>query len=334
MRDLIRASALAGYVDLVRELGGDPAPILAATRLRAELLGNTDAYIPFRSMARVIDLAAAELDRPDFSLCLAARQNIQILGPIALIARHSRTTRDALHGIAQHMGDYSPALRIALDDATGQQTRFTFEVLVPGIPSHAQIYQLGLGVSLGIFRLLMGSGFRPLLVSIPHAEPAHRDRYERFFDCRVRFDSDYAGLVLPSAELDRHRGAHDPDVREHVTRYLDAEGPADDVVVAQVRHLINRTLATGHATIRTVAAHLGLHPRTLQRWLAARDETFEAVLDEVRRERATAYLTQSTVSLGGVAAMLGYSQQSCLSRASMRWFGVPPSAVRAGRSGG
>jgi AraC-like DNA-binding protein len=331
MRDVIRASALEGYCELVRELGGDPQPILAASHLHADLLGSTEAYFPFRSMARVIERAAAELDCPDFSMRLAGRQNIQILGPIALIARYCPTTRDALHSIAEHLGSYSPALRIGLDGSDGPRTRYTFEVLVPGIPSLAQVYQLGLGVSLGIFRLLMGAGFRPLLVAIPHAKPDHCELYERFFDCRVQFDSDYAGVVLPSAELDRHRASHDRHVRDHVARYLDFETPADDDFVAQVRHLISRTLVTGHANIRTIAAHHGVHTRTLQRWLAMHDETFEALLDNVRREKATAYLMQSTVPLARIAAMLGYSQQSCLSRASTRWFGASPRAVRTAR---
>lgn len=303
--------------------------MLAVTSLRPELLGDPESYIPFRSMARVIERAAAQLDCPDFALRLAARQNIEILGPIALIARHSRTTREALEGIAQHMSNYSPALRIGLAPGGGPNTRYTFDVLVSGLLSHPQVYQLGLGVSLGILRLLVGAGFHPLLVTIPHARPTHSQLYERFFGCRVRFDADRAGMLVPTGELDRQRATHDPLVREHVARYLDDEGPADDDLVAKVRHLISRTLAVGQANSRTVAAHLGLHPRTFQRWLATDSQTFERLLDEVRREKAIGYLTRSSVSLDRIATLLGYSHQSCLSRASVRWFDTSPSAVRA-----
>ena len=40
----------------------------------------------------------------------------EILGPIALIARHSATSLEALRGIAQHMHNYSPALRIGVHE--------------------------------------------------------------------------------------------------------------------------------------------------------------------------------------------------------------------------
>jgi AraC-like DNA-binding protein len=328
MLDLIRASALKGYAELVRELGGDPRPILADSHVRPELLGNTEAYIPFRTVARVIDRAATELACPDFSLRLAARQSIEILGPIALIARHSPTARDALEGIAEHMGNYSPALRIGIEPSTSPQARYTFEVLVPSIPSLVQIYQLGLGVSLGIFRLLIGPSFRPVRVALP-TTPTAAAEHERFFGCPVAFDSDYAGLELTSADLDKRRSSDDPLVREHVARYLDAEGPADDDLVAQVIHLIDRTLSTGHANTTTIAAHLGLHPRTLHRWLAKRDETFERLLDNVRREKATHYLTESGMPLSRIAGLLGYSQQSCLTRSCIRWFDASPRDIRA-----
>lgn len=337
MLTLIRASALQGFDTLVRDLGGDPAPILATSHLRPRLLGNPEAYIPFRSVARVVERAAIELRCPDFSLRLATHQSIEILGPIALIARHSATSRAALSGIAEHMGNYSPALRLGLDPAGSDdggpgRTRFTFDAVVPGLPSHVQIYQLGLGVSLGIFRLLMGPGFSPLRVDFPHAAPDGApdivQAYERFFGRPVHFDAEYCGMQLRDADLDRRRSGDDPQVRAHVARFLDADGPADGDLAAQVRHLIGRTLPTGHATTVTVAAHLGLHTRTLQRWLAREGNTFEALLDDVRRERALRHLTGSDIPIGQIAARLGYSQQSALTRASLRWFGASPRRVR------
>ncbi len=64
MPDLIRASALFGYVDLLRELGGDPAPLLGDAGLRADLVGSAEAYIPFATMARLLDRAAGPPSRP------------------------------------------------------------------------------------------------------------------------------------------------------------------------------------------------------------------------------------------------------------------------------
>ena len=156
MDELIRASALQGFAELVRELGGDPVPLLAAVHLRVDLLGDTEAFVPFRAVARVVERAALELGCPDFALRLATRQSIEILGPVALIARHSATALDAVRSMGQYMHTHSPALRIGLEPLTGSSARYTFEVVVPGLASRAHVHELGLGVSLGVFRLLMG----------------------------------------------------------------------------------------------------------------------------------------------------------------------------------
>jgi AraC-like DNA-binding protein len=332
VNDLVRASALLNFDGLVRDLGGDPGPILTDAHLRADLLGDTDAYIPFRGLARVVERAATELACPDFALRLSMRQSIEILGPIALIARHSATSLEALRGIAQHMHNYSPALRIGVHELSAATTRYTFEVVVSGLPSHVQVHELGLGVSLGIYRLLIGPRFRPLRVAFPHAALSDPEVYRRFFGCPVDFNAECCAMDISNHDLARRRSADDRQVREHVSRYLESAGAQlGEDLTARVRHLVTRTLPTGHASAVTVSAHLGLHTRTLQRWLATEGTTFAGLVDDVRRERARHYLEESDLPLGQIATMLGYSQQSCLSRASVRWFAASPRAVRGAR---
>jgi AraC-like DNA-binding protein len=62
--------------------------------------------------------------------------------------------------------------------------------------------------------------------------------------------------------------------------------------------------------------------------LAKQGTAFENLLDDMRRERAKHDVKESDLPLGQIATMLGYSQQSCLSRASLRWFAAPPRTVR------
>jgi AraC-like DNA-binding protein len=330
VNDLVRATALYGFVGLVQALGGDPDTLLAKEQLHQERLGDPDAYLRFRSVARLMERAARDLDCPDFGLQLATRQSIEILGPIALIARHSATTFDALQSIADNMHIYSPALRIGLERYSETVARYTFAILAPGLPRRTQVNELGLGVSVGVFRLLNGSRFRPLRVSLPHAPSAAPATYRRFFGCAVKFDADHCGFDVRTEDVNRPRAHDDPRVREIVAQYLDERRSdhADADLVTHVRHLIGRTLPAGQATIVNIAAHLGVHPRSLQRWLTQSDNTFERLLDDVRREHAERYLMTSGLTLGQIARMLGYSEQSCLSRAALRWFGEPARAYR------
>ena len=81
------------------------------------------------------------------------------------------------------------------------------------------------------------------------------------------------------------------------------------------------------AIFKDVAAYLDDE----QRRLAEARTTFEDVLDRTRRELAEQYLRDTDMPLYQLARLLGYASPGSLSRASLRWFGRSPRAVRNGR---
>ncbi len=64
-----------------------------------------------------------------------------------------------------------------------------------------------------------------------------------------------------------------------------------------------------------------MSPRTLKRQLAATGTTFQAVLDELRRDRALMLLDRAELTLDEVADRLGYSDTANFTRAFKRWTG-------------
>lgn len=327
--DLIRASALQGFPELVSELGGDPDELLAAVRLSRAAVADTDAYISYRAVAHIVEHAASRLACPDFGLRLSTRQGVEIFGPIALIARHSATVGEALDGIAKHLRVYSPAIAIAVENLTEREQRLTFSILVPGLAVVAQANELSLGVAVRVFQIMAGSRFRPLRVAFPHTSISAPARYREFFGSAVTFEEDHCGFDFPSLVLEQPLARPDADVRDLAIRYLTSRGEAPPETLAeQVRRLIARALPTGNCSIGLVGGHLGVHPRTLQRKLREDGTSFAQLLDEVRRERAEHYLAESDLPMGQLALMLGYGEQSAFSRSCVRWFGASPRRVR------
>ncbi|MFM1816779.1 MAG: hypothetical protein RLZ98_3474, partial [Pseudomonadota bacterium] len=125
---LIRSSSLSGFVPLVRELGGDADRMLRRVRLRQQELAVEPAVIPYAAVVRLLDMAAAELDCDDFGLRLSQRQNLEILGPIAIIARNSATVGEALGSIGQFMSFYSPAVAIDIEPVGRSAAYLTFDL--------------------------------------------------------------------------------------------------------------------------------------------------------------------------------------------------------------
>ena len=112
MGSLIRAAAMRGYPELVRELGGDPAVFLARFGIPASAERSEDTFISFASLTRMLEATAEELVCPDFGLRLSGRQGLEILGPIAVIARNASTVLGGVEAIGRFLYIHSPALKL------------------------------------------------------------------------------------------------------------------------------------------------------------------------------------------------------------------------------
>jgi AraC-like DNA-binding protein len=94
-------------------------------------------------------------------------------------------------------------------------------------------------------------------------------------------------------------------------------------------------MAGGDASMQTVARLLNTSTRTLQRQLAAAGFSYQKLLDSTRHNAAVGYLADSSLSIGEVAYLLGYSEPSAFHRGFKRWNGGTPQAFRGspGRTG-
>ena len=96
----------------------------------------------------------------------------------------------------------------------------------------------------------------------------------------------------------------------------------------RVSEAIIRRLHQGEPRREDIASSLALADRTLQRRLHEEQTSFQELLDGARRELAGKYLADGQYSLGQVADLLGFVDQSNFFRACKRWFGVTPTQYR------
>lgn len=97
---------------------------------------------------------------------------------------------------------------------------------------------------------------------------------------------------------------------------------------ARVRAVLVQALGTAETGVTSVARRLTVHPRALQRRLAAEGTTFAALLDDVRREATHRYLTTTDLPMSRIAQLVDLAEQAVLTRCCRRWWGLPPTAVR------
>ena len=334
---MIRSSSLRGFGALVDQLGGDAVSLLRRFGIEEQLLQDDDGLISITAHDLMLDAAARELACPDFGLRLAQSQDLTILGPLAVAIEACSTVAQALDCASRFMFVHSPALKVtAEEDPLGRPgvLALTYRKDLRESTYSPQGIELGLGVLYRIaVSLTAGTALRSVLVSHPPVSSV--DRYVEYFGVDVRFTADVAALCVQSRVLNEtFAGANAALLAmavDHIEQHF--TDPRDNVT-AQVRLAIAELLRTARPTLATTARLLTLHPRALQRALAAEQTTFADLLDDVRREAARRYLTTTTLPVGQIANMVGFAEQSTLTHATQRWFGVSPREVRQGAASG
>lgn len=181
---------------------------------------------------------------------------------------------------------------------------------------------------------LAGAPLPPAQLAFSHAADgtAGADEYTRIFGAlpvfgaprnAASFDAALLALPVPNADVGLY-----PVLQQHAEQLLARRQRAAPGIAAQVQAAITRNLAHDRVRLASIAAELGLSPRTLQRKLSEAGVTFQQVLDAARYALATDYLRQRALSLVDIAFLLGYQEQSAFTHAFKEWAGMNPGAWR------
>lgn len=329
---MIRAASLRGFDDLVDELGGNPGELFRRFGLDQDVLDDDDGLISITAHDLMLDTAAQELGCPDIGLRLAESQDLSVLGPLAMAIEASSGVADALDCASRYLFVHSPALRVAVEeDPLGRQgvVALTYRKDLRESTYSPQGMELGLGLFHRVALSLLEGLPSARSVLIPHSPLSPVQRYLDYFGTDVRFGGAVAALCVQRHLFEETFSGADETIRaiamDHLVHHF--HDPRRDFT-AQVRLAVAAALRTSPPTVASIARLFALHPRTLQRQLAANGTTFATVLDEVRRQAAHRYLTTTALPVGQIAHMVGFGEQSTLTHAMHRWYGVSPRELR------
>ncbi len=280
----------------------------------------------------MLDAAARDLRCPDFGVRLAHGQDLSVLGQLALAIQASSTVAEALQCASRFMFVHSPALSVGVEpDPRGRRevVALTYRKDLRESPYSPQAIELGLGLFHRVAGVLVDGMTGLRSVELPHQPLSPLSRYTAFFGADVKFGCPTAALRVERRLLDAEFRSADAAIRRLAVDYLDSHHTdPEHRVSTHVRRTLAESLGTSAPAIRHVARLLAMHPRTLQRRLAAESTSFEEIVEDVRRDLALRYIITTDLPLGQVAAMAGFADQSGLSHAVRRWRDASPSEVR------
>ena len=230
------------------------------------------------------------------------------------LARYLLLTHDAA-GVTVHpdRGDCWVALAHGADGSSPRQ-RLAF----------------GLLAVLMICQRVTHRQLRPLLAEFTFPEPADLHPYRMAFQCPIRFGQ----------ESNRMRLARDDLALPIVSTTESLFALHEKVIEARLARLGNarnsyraseeiiRRLHLGQPSRADIARSLGLSDAGLEQRLRAEGNSFDGLLDDVRKELAAHYLAQPNYALTRIAALLGWRAAAELGAACRRWWGVLPGQFR------
>lgn len=330
---MVRAGGLQGWAALMAELGAEPKPLLRQHGLSAARLADEDAQLPLAAALDLLEDSARITGHDDFGLLLARRQDLSQLGPVALAMQNCPTVAQALDCLARYLFVQSPGLAMSLHlpGLLGDGTvDLRYHITAPGRQFPRQGYDHGMAVGHHMLGLLAGSRYRLRAVSLPFRPEAPLQAHARFFGAAIRVDQPHCALHVDAACLDAPVRSANAALLRIATDYLAAHFPGPDRMVApRVRLALSHAWVDASTDKAAIAAALAMHPRTLQRRLEAEGTSFDAIREELRHRQVLHFLGGTRLPLSQVAALLGFSEQSALTRYCRRRFGRTPSAIRA-----
>jgi AraC-like DNA-binding protein len=329
-RATIRIAGLRGAIPLLRELGHDPQPVIAASGFSPNLFRDPDGEAPLSATLKLLSECARVSGLPHFCMLAGARNGLATLGVFGHLALTAPDVRTAIEDMIAFLNVYDrvASARLTVEgDVAALNYLFDF-------PSARGADLFCDGAVAAISRMLTGlcgQEFRPLRVKLPRWRPANPSPYFETFGSEVSFGADFASIEFSTRWLGHAPTGANEALRGYLKELVRQVEQNSGAEIERVRRVIRTQLVGGRPNAAEAAAALGLHRRTLSRRLSAEGLTFTRLVGDLRFEIATDLLEKSDAPIARIADMLGYSDQTVFSRAFSSRFGRPPSEMRKAR---
>lgn len=310
------AHDLRVFLDGFGRLGYNVDALLAAAGLQHADLENPDARIPCGAYGAVLTRAQQDRFTPNLALELARVTPLGAWPLIDYIVVTADTVEGGLRQLARYMRITGAPFSIDIrDDIEPIRVEMTTRTAPFAIEFDAALMVLH-------FRNEADGPFAAGL-SFQHALDDAAE-FARILGCPVNTNATWSGISVPLQTWRLPLRRRDPVLRQvletHANELL-ARVPSRTGLALEVQRAIASRVAGGDTRIESIGREMGISPRTLQRRLAGEGVSYQKLLDDERKAAAGRFVTESTLAIGEIAYLLGYSEAAPFHRAFKRWYG-------------
>ncbi len=312
------------FAHALERLGHDVDPLLASVGLNRRELDHPDGRIACDVVGSLIARAQQTRFTPNLGLAMALATPPGAYPLIDYLVLTSDTVLDGLAQLARYLRITASPVSVDLH-ADGDPVRVEIETV------SAFSYEFEAALIVLRFREETDGVFAAVGVSFQH-QPDDVPAFERALGCPVSARASWNGVAIDRSTCRMPMRRRDPILRKFLESEADmilASMPARAGVAVDVRRALASRIAAGAPRMSSIARQLGMSERTLNRLLAEEGASFQQLVEEVRKAAAARYLDDSTLAIGEIAYLVGYSEPAAFHRAFKRWYGTTPDHFRA-----
>lgn len=312
-------------MDALDRLGYDSASLLAQSGLRRSDLDDPDGRVPSSATGALLGGAMQQRPLKNLGMRLAVEVPIGAFPLVDYLVVTSESVGAGLRQLARYFRLMNAPYALEL-----REDEDPVRVIYSGRGNPVS-FEFGLTLCLLHFKRETEGRLTAAYASFTH-RPEDAAEIEHVLGCPVHGQGLWNGFAVSREGWRlplRRQDSVLRDMLEQQARDTVARLPVNDDVATRVRRILASRIAGGDTQVQTVARELATSARSLQRRLAAEGLSYQAVLDATRRDAASRYLADRTLSIGEVAYLLGYSEPATLHRAFKRWTGCTPQVFRS-----
>jgi len=324
--------SMLGLAALAAELAAEGVSVnalFARTGADPRQLEDPQARISHRQRLAIYRNARRLASRPDVGLLAGARQRISDFGIYGYAMLSSKTFGEAISVCVEHVSMAGAVLEVRYRSQGDTSILYSCGVEAIGdvLPFVAEFWRSSLLV---LFNHVLEAPFPSKRMIFPFPAPPYWRNYGRMFNCPVEFGADGMEWHFESSVLDRPCPNANPITaqicQELCRRVLDERPDVQDLARRVRTALLNSS--GNYPSAAAMAGRLGMSVRTLHRQLADYNDSYQSLLDDVRRSLAIEFLQNTNLSIDQIAERVGFSDATSFRKSFRRWTGQAPTRYR------
>lgn len=330
MDHVIAANYLSNLEKCLEQLGVEH--FLTKINFDPDRVLDPAAYVTMDELKYVISEAYRLSQCPQLGLIFGQSLSILNHGFLGYAAMSSPTLGEAIRTILSYLNTRTSLLHITLKTSDNdQEVTIEFSARTDDPLISRFLIELAIMHLSKIRALLVGSSTPFLRIELNYDKPPYADFYQELFKTEIVFNAQFCRVLGDAEELN-----YPVPFADDVSYQL-AKAQLQEIVKnlslnedlnSKIKSiLLNKNL--NELSMEDIASQLCMSSRTLRRHLQRLNITYQELFDEVREQKAKAFLLNQHISMTEISFLLGFHDTSNFSKAFKRWTGITPSEYRA-----